>query len=65
MTVTSWDDYPVHQSSDWIAHPARSAWTIDPLAIDGAFQLAAYWAWTNLQRAGFQKVGFISEPPPV
>ena len=24
MTVTSWDDYPVHQSSDWIAHPATS-----------------------------------------
>ncbi|HEX4382516.1 MAG TPA: aminotransferase class I/II-fold pyridoxal phosphate-dependent enzyme [Myxococcales bacterium] len=38
---------------DWIAHPARSEWAIDPLAIDGAFQLAAYWAWTNLQRAGF------------
>src|SRR4051794_34122307 len=24
MTVTSWDDYPVHQSSNWIAHPATS-----------------------------------------
>jgi hypothetical protein len=24
MTVTSWDDFPVHQSSDWIAHPATS-----------------------------------------
>ena len=24
MTVTSWDDYPVHQSADWIAHPATS-----------------------------------------
>ena len=24
MTVTSWDDYPVHQSSDWIAHVATS-----------------------------------------
>jgi hypothetical protein len=24
MTVTSWDDYPVHQSADWIAHVATS-----------------------------------------
>ena len=24
MTVTSWDDYPVHQSSNWIAHSATS-----------------------------------------
>ena len=24
MTVTAWDDYPVHQSSDWIAHVATS-----------------------------------------
>ncbi|HEY2028412.1 MAG TPA: aminotransferase class I/II-fold pyridoxal phosphate-dependent enzyme [Myxococcales bacterium] len=39
--------------SDWIAHPGRSEWAVDPLAIDGAFQLAAYWAWTHLQRAGF------------
>ena len=24
MTVTAWDDFPVHQSSDWIAHVATS-----------------------------------------
>jgi hypothetical protein len=24
MAVTSWDDFPVHQSSDWIAHVATS-----------------------------------------
>ena len=24
MTVSSWDDYPVHQSSNWIAHVATS-----------------------------------------
>jgi len=24
VTVTSWDDYPVHQSADWIAHVATS-----------------------------------------
>src|SRR5258708_7614664 len=24
MTVSTWDDYPVHQASEWIAHPATS-----------------------------------------
>ncbi len=38
--------------SDWIAEPRR-AWAVDPLALDGAFQLAAYWAWSFLNRAGF------------
>ncbi len=38
---------------DWIRDPKRADWTIDPLALDGAFQLAAYWAWAHLQRAGF------------
>ena len=38
---------------DWIRGSRREAWTVDPLALDGAFQLAAYWAWTHLQRAGF------------
>jgi len=39
--------------ADWIREPRRTAWAVDPLALDGAFQLAAYWAWTQLQRAGF------------
>ncbi|HZX96598.1 MAG TPA: SDR family NAD(P)-dependent oxidoreductase, partial [Myxococcales bacterium] len=39
--------------SDWIREPKRKAWAVDPLALDGAFQLAAYWAWSHLQRAGF------------
>ena len=39
--------------ADWIRNPRRSSWTVDPLAVDGAFQLAAYWAWSHLQRAGF------------
>src|SRR5438094_154098 len=39
--------------ADWIREPRRSSWAVDPLALDGAFQLAAYWAWTQLQRAGF------------
>jgi 8-amino-7-oxononanoate synthase len=39
--------------ADWIEHPRSTAWTIDPLALDAAFQLAGYWAWTQLERAGF------------
>ena len=39
--------------ADWIREPRRPQWAIDPLALDGAFQLAAYWAWTQLERAGF------------
>jgi 8-amino-7-oxononanoate synthase len=39
--------------ADWIRNPRRSSWTVDPLAVDGAFQLAAYWAWSHLKRAGF------------
>jgi 8-amino-7-oxononanoate synthase len=32
---------------DWIKHPTIQEWTIDPLAIDGGFQLAAYWIWVK------------------
>ena len=39
--------------ADWIRRPAHDEWCVDPLALDGAFQLAAYWAWANLGRAGF------------
>ena len=39
--------------ADWLREPTRSEWAVDPLALDGAFQLAAYWAWTHLQRAGY------------
>jgi 8-amino-7-oxononanoate synthase len=39
--------------ADWIREPRHEEWTVDPLALDGAFQLAAYWAWAHLQRAGF------------
>ena len=38
---------------DFIREPRREEWTVDPLALDGAFQLAGYWAWTQLERAGF------------
>jgi 8-amino-7-oxononanoate synthase len=39
--------------SEFIKNGAPAQWTVDPLAIDGAFQLAGYWAWTQLARAGF------------
>ena len=38
---------------DFIPGTQRTQWAIDPLALDGAFQLAAYWIWNHLQRAGF------------
>ena len=39
--------------TEFIKNGAPARWTVDPLAIDGAFQLAGYWAWTQLARAGF------------
>ncbi len=39
--------------SDLIVSSPRTHWTVDPLALDGAFQLAGYWSWTQLGRAGF------------
>ncbi len=35
----------------------RDRWAVDPLALDSAFQLAAYVGWTTWQRAGLP-VGF-------
>ena len=39
--------------ADWIRSPRRASWAVDPLAVDAAMQLAAYWAWVTLERAGF------------
>lgn len=39
--------------ADWVKEPLRNTWAVDPLVIDASFQLAGYWAWTKLQRAGF------------
>ncbi|MCG3172061.1 MAG: 8-amino-7-oxononanoate synthase [Myxococcota bacterium] len=37
---------------EWI--PGRTGeWDADPLALDSAFQLAGYWAWVTLHKAGF------------
>jgi hypothetical protein len=43
MTVSSWDDFPVHQASEWIAHPATSdrnfydRYYFNAFDIDGGF----------------------------
>ena len=37
---------------DWIPGEARSAWTLDPLALDSLLQLSAWLAWTRFGRAG-------------
>jgi 8-amino-7-oxononanoate synthase len=37
----------------WMPGSARTAWTVDPLVVDGAFQLAGYWSAVHLGKAGF------------
>ncbi|MCB9697941.1 MAG: aminotransferase class I/II-fold pyridoxal phosphate-dependent enzyme [Alphaproteobacteria bacterium] len=37
---------------DWIPETARKGWTVDPLALDSAFQMAALVAWERYERAG-------------
>jgi 8-amino-7-oxononanoate synthase len=43
----------VSAPGEWINQPLRPAWTVDPLVIDCAFQLAAYWIWVKHGRTGF------------
>ena len=43
MTVTSWDDFPVHQSSNWIAHPATSDRNFYDRYYFNAFDLDGGW----------------------
>ncbi len=38
--------------SRWTPSTTRAAYTVDPLALDSAMQLAAYVAWVRYQRAG-------------
>ncbi|MCB9506694.1 MAG: aminotransferase class I/II-fold pyridoxal phosphate-dependent enzyme [Myxococcales bacterium] len=42
----------VGRPTDWIPASPESRWAIDPLALDSAFQLAAYVAYTRFGRAG-------------
>jgi 8-amino-7-oxononanoate synthase len=43
--------------SAWLPRSDRRAWAVDPLVVDGSFQLAAYWAQIHLGRAGYP-IGF-------
>jgi acyl transferase domain-containing protein len=36
------------EPAEWIDQPVRSAWLVDPLAIDGAFQLVGLWTREQL-----------------
>lgn len=38
--------------ADWETNPARESFSVDPLALDSAMQLAAHVAWTRFGRAG-------------
>jgi hypothetical protein len=35
----------------WMAHPVRSAWLADPLALDAAFQLLSVWSYQKHRAA--------------
>lgn len=43
--------------ADWVPMSVRSAWAVDPLVVDGSFQLVAYWMWHFHKKAAFP-VGF-------
>ncbi len=38
---------------EWMPKSGRDGWTIDPLVLDGSFQLAAYWLAIHHGRVGF------------
>ncbi len=42
---------------EWIPLSSRSGWTIDPLVLDGSFQLAACWVHLHHGKAGYP-IGF-------
>lgn len=38
---------------EWMPKTVRAKWAVDPLVVDGTFQLAAYWAEVHLGKAGY------------
>lgn len=42
---------------EWVVGTSRTSWTVDPLVVDGSFQLAGYWLFAHHGRAGFP-IGF-------
>ncbi|MCU1376386.1 MAG: hypothetical protein JWO68_3672 [Actinomycetia bacterium] len=43
MTVSAWDDFPVHQASEWIAHPATSDRNFYDRYYFNAFDTSGEW----------------------
>lgn len=43
--------------ADFVPGTSRTEWAVDPLVVDGAFQLAGYWLFAHHGRAGFP-IGF-------
>lgn len=43
--------------TNWIPEGGRTQWTVDPLVLDASFQLAGFWLFEKVGRAGFP-VGF-------
>ncbi|MCA9554613.1 MAG: aminotransferase class I/II-fold pyridoxal phosphate-dependent enzyme, partial [Myxococcales bacterium] len=39
--------------SSWLTDGHRQGWTVDPLVLDGSFQLAGYWLFQHHGKAGF------------
>lgn len=39
--------------SDWVNDPVRDEWAVDPLVVDSAFQLVAYWLAAERNESGF------------
>ncbi|MBT6435670.1 MAG: aminotransferase class I/II-fold pyridoxal phosphate-dependent enzyme [Deltaproteobacteria bacterium] len=62
-SITAMDQHGVKglvktsKPSDWVPMSIRSAWAVDPLVVDGSFQLVAYWMWHFHKKAAFP-VGF-------
>lgn len=54
--------------ADWLPDGERTGWVIDPLAVDGAFQLAAYWLVQQHGRTGFptgvERLVVLRDPGP-
>lgn len=45
------------QPTDWIPMSMLQSWAVDPLVLDGSFQLVAYWLWHFHEKSAFP-VGF-------
>ncbi len=57
--ITSFNDQQISgvlassKPQRWVAAPSRGDWTVDPLVVDSAFQLVAYWLAAKKRKSGF------------